>query len=74
MKRDLMSVALPAAGGALLGGALGGGKGALIGTAVGGGAGAAYTLDKRGPDVGIAAGRQLSAKLLSAITVRVPVS
>jgi hypothetical protein len=73
MKKDLMTVALPAAGGALLGGALGGGKGALIGTAVGGGAGAAYTLDKKGPDVGIAAGRPLSPKLLSAITVRVPV-
>jgi hypothetical protein len=74
MKKDFMTVALPAAGGALLGGALGGGKGAVIGTAVGGGAGAAYTLDKRGPDVGIAAGRQVSARLLSAITVRVPVS
>ena len=73
MKKDLMAVALPAAGGALLGGALGGGKGALIGTAVGGGAGAAYTLNKKGADVGIAAGRQLSTKLLSAITVRVPV-
>ncbi|MBZ5556547.1 MAG: hypothetical protein LAO77_04660 [Acidobacteriia bacterium] len=73
MKKDLLTVALPAAGGALLGGALGGGKGALIGTAVGGGAGAAYTLDKKGPDVGIAAGRPLSARLLSAITVRVPV-
>ncbi len=74
MKKDLLTVALPAAGGALLGGVLGGGKGAVIGTAVGGGAGAAYTLDKRGPDVGIAAGRQLSARLLSAITVRVPVT
>src|SRR5258706_2991769 len=40
MKKDLLTVALPAAGGALLRGALGVGKGAVIGTAVCVGAGA----------------------------------
>lgn len=73
MKKDVLTVALPAAGGAILGGVLGGGKGAAIGGAAGGGAGAAYTLNKRGPDVRFAGGSQVSTKLLSPITVRVPV-
>jgi hypothetical protein len=59
-KRNLGWIGGSTAGGALIGGLMGGGKGALIGSAVGAGAGttAAYTTGKK--DVGFAAEHRLT--------------
>lgn len=71
-KKDALSIAAPAAGGAILGGLLGGKKGALIGTTVGGGAGTAVVLSTRGKEVRLPRGAILVIKLLEPVTVRVP--
>ena len=71
MTKDAITVAIPAAAGALLGGVLAGGKGAVIGGAVGGGAGAGYALSQRGSDIVLGAGTALTVKLLEPITLRV---
>jgi len=71
MTTDAMTVAIPAAAGALLGGVLAGGKGAVIGGAVGGGAGATYVMSQRGSDVVLGVGTALTVKLLQPITLRV---
>ncbi len=70
---DAATIAVPAAGGAIIGALIGGRKGALIGTAVGGGAGAAVVLSTRGPQVRLLRGTLLSLPLDQAIDVRVPI-
>ena len=68
---DAMKIGVPAAGGAILGGVIGGKKGALIGTGVGGGAGTAVVLSTRGKEVGIGRGAALTVRLVSPVTVKV---
>lgn len=70
-KDDALKVGLPAAGGAIIGGLLGGKKGALIGTAAGGGAGAAVVLSTRGEEVRLPKGTALTLRLSQPLTVRV---
>ncbi|MGE5360375.1 MAG: hypothetical protein ACM3NQ_15270 [Bacteroidales bacterium] len=72
-KKDAAKIGIPAAGGAIIGGILGGGKGAAIGGAVGGGAGTAVVLSTAGEEVHLPAGTALTVKLLEPVTVRVPV-
>lgn len=66
---DAVKIGAPAAGGALIGGLLGGRKGALIGGAVGAGGGAAVVLSTSGDEVRLAAGTKLSVKLVEPLTV-----
>lgn len=70
-KKDAIEIGAPAAGGAIIGGLIGGKKGALIGTAVGGGAGTAAVLSTRGKEVRLASGTRLTVRLTRPITVRV---
>ncbi len=70
-KKDALKIALPAAGGAILGGILGGKKGAVIGGIVGGGAGTAVVLTSSGSEVRLAPGTAITLKLLQPVTVRV---
>jgi hypothetical protein len=72
-KKDALEIGAPAAGGAIVGGLLGGKKGALIGTTVGGGAGTAVVLTQRGKEIRLPRGTRLSVRLLDPVTVRVPV-
>jgi len=72
-KRDAAKIGIPAAGGAIIGGILGGKKGALTGAALGGGAGTAVVLSTRGKDAYIGSGSIIGASLRRALTVRVPV-
>jgi hypothetical protein len=71
-RKDALQIGAPAAGGAILGGLLGGKKGALIGTTVGGGAGTAVVLSTRGKEVRLPRGTHLVIKLMEPVTVRVP--
>jgi hypothetical protein len=73
-KRDVEKVAIPAAGGAIVGAIVGGGKGAAIGAAVGGGAGTAVVLMTPGKDVGLAKGAELKVATGKAMDVKVPIS
>ena len=70
-KKDALEIGAPAAGGAIIGGLLGGKKGAVIGTAVGGGGGAAVVLSTRGKEIHIPKGAALTLKLSQPLTVRV---
>jgi hypothetical protein len=70
--KDVAKIGVPAAGGAIVGGIIGGGKGAAIGSAVGGGAGTAVVLSTRGEEVRLAKGVALKVQLTEALTVRVP--
>ena len=69
---DAVKIGAPAAGGALIGGLLGGRKGSLIGGAVGAGAGTAVVLSTSGDEVRLTAGTPLSVKLVEPLTVVVP--
>lgn len=71
-KKDALQIGVPTAGGAIVGGLLGGKKGALIGSTVGGGAGTAVVLSTRGKEVRLPRGSRLSIRLLEPVTVRVP--
>ncbi len=71
-RKDAAKIAIPAAGGAIVGAIAGGKKGAAIGTAVGGGAGTAVVLTTRGKEVRLGPGAAIAAKLLEPVTVRVP--
>jgi hypothetical protein len=66
-----MKIGAPAAGGAIIGGIVGGKKGALIGTAAGGGAGTAVVLSTRGKEVRLSRGAVLKLRLSEPLTVRV---
>jgi hypothetical protein len=70
-KKDAAKIAVPAAGGAIIGGVVGGKKGAVIGGAVGGGAGTAVVLTDRGQEVRLGKGAAISVKLAEPLTVRV---
>ena len=70
-KKDAVKIGAPAAGGAIIGGIVGGGKGALIGTAVGAGAGTAVVMSTRGDEVHLPKGSALTLKLSEPLTIRV---
>ena len=70
-KKDALTIALPAAGGAGLGALIVGKKGAGIGAAIGGGAGTAAVLTTRGKDVRVGRGAVLSVRLNSPLTINV---
>jgi hypothetical protein len=70
-KKDALEIGAPAAGGAIIGGLLGGKKGALVGTAVGGGGGAAVVLSTRGKEIHLPKGAALTLKLSQPLTVKV---
>ena len=70
-RKDAMKIGIPAAGGAAIGGLIGGKKGALIGAAAGGGTGTAVVLSTRGEEVGIARGTALTLRLANPLALRV---
>ena len=70
---DAAKIGVPAAGGAIIGGLIGGKKGAAIGTAIGGGAGTAVVLSTRGEEIRLPRGTALSLSLTQAVDVRVPI-
>jgi hypothetical protein len=70
-KKDAMEIGAPAAGGAIIGGLVGGKKGALIGGAAGGGAGTAVVLSTRGKEVSLPRGTALTLRLSEPVTVKV---
>jgi hypothetical protein len=69
-KADAIKIGAPAAGGAIIGGLLGGKKGALIGTAVGAGGGTAVVVTTRGKEVRLRKGTALSLRLAAPLTIR----
>jgi hypothetical protein len=70
-KKDAATIAIPAAGGAVIGALTGGKKGAAIGAAAGGGGGTAVVLSTRGRDVRLGRGAIASVRLLRPVTIRV---
>lgn len=70
-KKDALTIGVPAAGGAVVGGLLGGKKGAGIGALAGGGGGTAVVLATRGKEVRIGRGAVLAVRLSAPVTVRV---
>ena len=68
---DVKTVAIPAAGGAVIGAIAGGKKGAAIGAAAGAGGGTAVALATRGPDVRVSRGSVATIRLMEPITLRV---
>jgi hypothetical protein len=70
-KKDALTIGAPAAGGAIIGGIVGGGKGAAIGAAAGGGAGTAVVLSTRGREVRLPAGSELRVRVTEPFTVKV---
>jgi len=70
-KADTAKIAVPAAGGAVIGSLIGGKKGAAAGAAVGGGAGTAAVLSTRGKEVGLARGSIVSLRLQRPVVVKV---
>lgn len=71
-RRDAAEIGLPAIGGAVVGGLVGGKKGAIIGGAAGGGAGTAVVLNQRGEEVRLGPGATFRVRLEKPLTVRVP--
>jgi uncharacterized protein YcfJ len=70
-KKDALTIGAPAAGGAIVGGIVGGKKGAGIGALAGGGAGTAVVLSTRGKDVRIGRGTTLAVRLTAPLTITV---
>jgi hypothetical protein len=70
-KKDALTIGLPAAGGAIVGGLVGGKKGAGIGALTGGGAGTAVVLSTRGRDVRVGPGATLRVRLTAPVTIHV---
>src|SRR5262245_19743386 len=70
-KRDAMEIGIPAAGGAVVGGLIGGKKGAVIGGTAAGGAGTAVVLNQRGKEVRLGKGAPVVLRLTEPLTVRV---
>jgi hypothetical protein len=70
-KKDALTIGAPAAGGAIVGGIVGGKKGAGIGALAGGGGGTAVVLATRGKDVRVGRGATLAVRLSAPLTVRV---
>lgn len=72
-KEDAAKIGVPAVGGAVIGGILGGKKGAVIGGVVGGGAGTAVVLTTAGDEVSLPAGAVIQVELAEPVDVRVPI-
>jgi hypothetical protein len=70
-KEDAMKIGIPAVGGAIVGGIIGGGKGAAIGGATGAGAGTAVVMSTRGENVHLPAGTAVKVQLVEPLRVRV---
>jgi hypothetical protein len=70
-KQDAMKIGLPAAGGAIVGGIVGGKKGAGVGALAGGGTGTAVVLTTRGKEVRVGRGALLSVRLTAPLTIDV---
>ena len=70
-KKDALTIGVPAAGGAIVGGLIDGKKGAAIGAAAGGGGGTAVVLGTRGKEVRMVRGSRLTLRLTQPLTVRV---
>ena len=70
-KKDALTIGLPAAGGAIVGGLFGGKKGAGIGALAGGGGGTAVVLSTRGREVRVGRGATLQVRLVEPVTVHV---
>ena len=70
-KKDALTIGVPAAGGAVVGGLIKGKKGAGIGALAGGGAGTAAVLSTRGKDVRIGRGSTLAVRLTAPLTITV---
>jgi len=70
-KADAVKIGAPAAGGAIIGGIIGGGKGAAIGAAAGGGAGTAVVMSTRGKEIRLPVGSALRVRLTEPLTIRV---
>jgi hypothetical protein len=70
-KKDAAKIAIPAAGGSVIGAIAGGKKGAAIGAAAGGGAGTAVVLATRGEEVRLPRGSVLLVRLARPLTVSV---
>jgi hypothetical protein len=70
---DAKKIGIPAAGGAVIGGILGGKKGAVIGGVIGGGAGTAVVLSTSGHEVSLPVGSILKLTLDRDIEVRVAI-
>jgi len=68
-EKDAATIALPAAGGAIVGALTGGGKGAAVGAAIGGGAGTAVVLSTRGKDVRLGEGHVIIVRLNEPLTI-----
>ena len=71
--KDAAKIAIPAAGGAIIGAIIGGKKGAAIGATIGGGGGTAVVLTSRGPQIRLDRGASLSLPLEQDADIRVPV-
>lgn len=69
-EKDAATIALPAAGGAIIGAVTGGGKGAAVGAAIGGGAGTAVVLSTRGKDVRLGEGHIIVVRLNAPLVVQ----
>jgi hypothetical protein len=66
-----MKIGLPAVGGAIVGGIIGGGKGAAIGGATGAGAGTAVVMTTRGDNVHLPVGTAVRVEIAEPLRVRV---
>ena len=69
-KKDAATIGIPAAGGAVVGGIIGGKKGAAIGAGAAGGAGTAVVLNTRGKEVRLGPGAVVLVRLSAPLTVR----
>jgi len=69
-KKDAVTIGVPAAGGAIVGGLIGGKKGAAIGAAAAGGTGTAVVLSTRGKEVRLGRGAVLLVRLTEPLAVR----
>ena len=70
-KKDALTIGVPAAGGAVVGGLIKGKKGAGVGALVGGGAGTAAVLTTRGKEVRVGRGSTLAVRLTAPLTITV---
>jgi hypothetical protein len=69
--KDAETIAVPAAGGAIVGALIGGKKGAAIGAAAGGGGGTAVVLSTRGREVRLGPGAVVLVRLTAPLSVHV---
>jgi hypothetical protein len=71
-KKDVATIGIPAAAGAIIGAIIGGGKGAATGAAIGGGGGTAVVLMTEGKPVTFGVGTSLTLMLANSIEIRLP--